>query len=131
MNDGARTLLHPRLDLLGRPIHASRSVLGRWDAKALLLLASDPGFDRDDFVWVGPERLGDDFCVSIYTGLAADSPSLRITQGDCRSDSFRVCIYLGGADGEEDEEPFLITECAAAGLAAHALRLVASARCLG
>jgi hypothetical protein len=126
----AKRVLHPWLDLLGRPSHASRSVLGRWDAKALLLLASAPGFDRDDFVWVGPECLGDDFCVSIYTGLSAESPYVWITE-DGAPGRFLVRPYVGAADGQSPEDPFLVSGGTAEEVAAESLRMIASARSPG
>ena len=124
-----RRLLHSRLDVRGRPICATSAVLGRWDLQALVMLASHPEFDPYEFTWVGPEYLGDGvLCISIYTGLAADSPYLWITQKRENPETYLICLYVCGADGEEAEDPFLVSECAGDDLAAKSLRMIASAR---
>jgi len=94
-----------------------------------MLLASHPDFDPHEFAWAGPEHLGDGvLCVSIYTDLAADSPYLWITQLGENPETYRLCLYVGGAEGEEAEDPFLVGECGAEELAAEALGMIASAR---
>jgi len=109
-----RTVLHPRLDLRGRPVGATTAILGHWDALVLMLLASHPDFDPHEFAWASPERLGDGvLCVSIYTDLAADSPYLWITQLGENPETYRLYLYVGGADGEEAEDPFLVADCGA------------------
>jgi hypothetical protein len=121
--------LHPRLDDRGKANCATAAVLGRWDARALALLAEHPRFDRREFAWVGSEHLGGGvFCVSIYTGPAAESPYLWITEGEEDPERFLLCLYVGGADGEEAEDPFLVSECGTDDLAAESLRMIASAR---
>jgi hypothetical protein len=116
----------------GRALGAVAAVLGRWDARVLLLLVSHPGFEREEFAWVGTERLGGgNLCVSIYTGLTAESPYLRITEDEGGPERFLVSLYVGAADGEPPEDPFLVSGCAAREVATESLRMIASARSLG
>lgn len=124
-----KALLHPRLDERGKALGAVPPELGRWDGLVLCLLAVDPGFDPDDFAWVGTEHLGGGaLCVSIYTGLTAESPYVWITEDDDGPGPFLVCLYVGYADGEPPEDPFLVSGGAAEEVAAEALRMIASER---
>ena len=125
----SRPARHPRLYLDGEAIAAVPTVEGRVDDRALDLLAAHPEFDRDVFAWVGSEHLGGGiFCASIYTGTAPDSPYLWITKGEEDEERFLACVYVGGADGEEAEDPYLVADCGADDLATESLRMLDSAR---
>jgi hypothetical protein len=126
-----RTLLHPRLDMRGRARGAVPSELGRWDGRVLCLFAVHPGFEPDDFAWVGTERLGGGICVSIYSGMSAESPYLCVTEDEEDRERFLVRVYVGGADGEEPDDPFLVSECGDDDLARESLRMIDSARSYG
>ncbi len=119
---------HPRLGADGEAISAVPTEEGRVDDRALDLLDAHADFDRNDFAWVGSEHLGGgNFCASVYTGTAIDSPYLWITKGENDPQGFLACVYVGGPDGEEPEDPFLVAECDD-DLAAESLRMLASAR---
>lgn len=84
-------------------------------------------FAQDAFTWMGAEHLGGGlFCASVYSGTAADSPYLWITESEEDPDKFLACVYVGGADGEEAEDPFLVTECGGEELAVESIRMLAS-----
>jgi hypothetical protein len=77
---------------------------------------------------MGTEHLGGGlFCASVYSGTAADSFYLWITESEEDPDKFLACVYVGGADGEEAEDPFLVAECDDDDLADESLRMLASA----
>ncbi len=114
---------HPRLHSDGEAIAAVSTVDDRVDGRALDLLSAHPGFDRDAFAWVGTEHLGGGiFCASIYSDTAADSPYLWITTGQDDPQAYLACVYVGGVDGAEPEDPYLVAECDANDLAAESLR---------
>lgn len=126
--DGADAPTHPRLTEDGEAIGSVVIEEGRPDDRALELLRAHPLFAQDAFAWMGAEHLGGGlFCASVYSGTAADSPYLWITESEEDPDKFLACVYVGGADGEEAEDPFLVTECGGDELADESLRMLASA----
>src|SRR5689334_3849570 len=60
---------------------------------------STPGFARRLVL-----RLG-------LLGHGGGQPYLWITESEEDPDKFLACVYVGGPDGEEAEDPFLLTEC--------------------
>ncbi len=125
---GRKTLLHPRLDADGKALDVVPTVLGRWDGLMVCTLACRPDFDPHDFAWVGTEDLGGGVLgVAIYTGLTAESPYVWIT-ADGGPARYLVCLYVGAADGEPPEDPFLVSGGTAEEVVAEALRMITSAR---
>jgi hypothetical protein len=55
-------------------------------------------------------------------------PYLWITKGEEDEQRFLACVYVGGADGEEAEDPYLVADCSTGDLAAESLRMLDSAR---
>jgi hypothetical protein len=77
--------------------------------------ATYPRLERGSHLWSF-------FCASIYTGTAPDSPYLWITKGEEDEQRFLACVYVGGADGEEAEDPYLVADCGTDDLATESLR---------
>src|ERR1044072_6503667 len=109
VGEGEDVPTHPRLTEDGEGIGSVVVEERRADDRALELLRAHPLFAQGAFAWMGAEHLGGGlFCASVYSGTAADSPYLWITESEEDPDKFLACVYVGGADGEEAEDPFLV-----------------------
>jgi hypothetical protein len=126
---GADVPRHPRLTEDGEATESAVIEEGRPERRALELLHAHTVFAQAYvFAWMGIEHLGGGlFCASVYSGTAANSPYLRITESEENPDKFLACVYVGGADGEEAEDPFLVAEGGHDDLADESLRMLASA----
>jgi hypothetical protein len=124
-----RPLRHPRFwDGMDDPCGAVPTEEGRIDDRALEMLLAHPEFDRDAYAWFGYEHLGGGiFAASVYSGMNATDPYLWITEGEEDSEFF-ACVYIGPANGEEAETPFLSAGCDKGELGKEAVRMLTAAK---